>query len=213
MLANWVYKATGLLADEFDAGPLDVVKLDLPAGHWRTLYWALAAWATGAHVVLPAASADAPAQRPTNTEQPLVIVTDRPQAWADAGATAPLVAVETLPLARAFSGELPAGAIDEAAELASYPDDADVTTPAAADDPALSDHGYQLSYEDLVSPYEAARVLLPLSPDASRMRTLAIMLGVLAADGSLVVVADGSVDDPARLDELARTERAVTTRV
>lgn len=201
VLANWVHKATGMLADEFDTQPLDVVVLDLPVGHWRTLYWALAAWATGAHVVLPEAHADAPREQPSRTEAPQVIITDRPAAWADAAA--PLVAVEMAPLARSFGGDLPSGAIDEAAELASFPDDTDVSTPADPDDPALSDRGYHLSYQDLVSPDEAARVLLAVSTSSSRMQVLATMLGVLAADGSVVVAAHET-----DLNRLATTEQA-----
>ena len=53
MLANWVAKAANLLRDDLDAGPGSVVLLDLPP-HWRTLYWAFAAWSVGACVEVPA---------------------------------------------------------------------------------------------------------------------------------------------------------------
>ena len=32
-------------AAEFDVEPGSIVAIDLPTGHWRTVYWALAAWA------------------------------------------------------------------------------------------------------------------------------------------------------------------------
>src|SRR6478609_4494665 len=53
VLANWVAKAANLLRDDLDAGPGSVVLLDLPP-HWRTLYWAFAAWSVGACVEVPA---------------------------------------------------------------------------------------------------------------------------------------------------------------
>ena len=52
VLANWVAKAANLLRDDLDAGPGSVVLLDLPP-HWRTLYWAFAAWSVGACVEVP----------------------------------------------------------------------------------------------------------------------------------------------------------------
>ena len=52
VLANWVAKAANLLRDDLDAGPGSVVLLDLPP-HWRSLYWALAAWSVGACVEVP----------------------------------------------------------------------------------------------------------------------------------------------------------------
>ena len=49
VLANWVAKAANLLQDDLDAGPGTTVRLALPP-HWRTLYWAFAAWSVGACV-------------------------------------------------------------------------------------------------------------------------------------------------------------------
>ncbi|MEO8749738.1 MAG: TIGR03089 family protein, partial [Allobranchiibius sp.] len=48
VLANWVAKAANLLQDELDAAPGTVVSLRLPPDHWRTYYWAFAAWCVGA---------------------------------------------------------------------------------------------------------------------------------------------------------------------
>src|SRR3954453_22662516 len=52
VLANWVAKAANLLRDDLDVGEGSVVLLDLPP-HWRTLYWAFAAWSVGACVEVP----------------------------------------------------------------------------------------------------------------------------------------------------------------
>ena len=48
VLANWVSKAANLLTEELEIERGDVVRLDLPAQHWRSLYWALAVWSVGA---------------------------------------------------------------------------------------------------------------------------------------------------------------------
>ena len=74
VLANWVAKAANLLRDDLDVGPGSVVLLDLPP-HWRTLYWAFAAWSVGACVEVPAhrTSADAghaPAPSAASTAAP-----------------------------------------------------------------------------------------------------------------------------------------------
>ena len=52
VLANWVAKAGNALQEEYDAAPGTLVRLDLPALHWRTAYWALAVWSVGATVSL-----------------------------------------------------------------------------------------------------------------------------------------------------------------
>ncbi|PWJ26053.1 uncharacterized protein (TIGR03089 family) [Branchiibius hedensis] len=45
---RWVNKAANWLQDEMDAGPGTSVHVDLPADHWRAVYWILATWAVGA---------------------------------------------------------------------------------------------------------------------------------------------------------------------
>lgn len=46
-LVNWVAKAANWLESEISLEPGDVVQLDMPADHWRTIYWSLAAWTRG----------------------------------------------------------------------------------------------------------------------------------------------------------------------
>ena len=104
-LDNWVAKAANLLVEEYDAAPGTVITLRLPDGHWRTLYWALGVFATGATLDLTGAADSA------------LTITDDPATAAD-----PLIVVTLPALARRHPGPLPAGALDEAAEISGYPD-------------------------------------------------------------------------------------------
>lgn len=45
---RWVAKAGNWLQDEMDAEPGTTVHVDIPADHWRAVYWILATWAVGA---------------------------------------------------------------------------------------------------------------------------------------------------------------------
>ncbi|MDO5698555.1 MAG: TIGR03089 family protein [Dermatophilus congolensis] len=207
VLVNWVAKAANLLVEEFDVQPSDVLVLDLPAGHWRATYWALAAWLCGAHVVVTDARWSQSATAPL-AENPDVVVTSAPARWADSGAE--VVAVETRALARSFEGDL-AGAFDEAANLATYadvPPDPDGPVP---DDAALSDLGYTLTYRELPTPHEGGRVLLPLSAEAVPLQVVALILAVLAADGSVVCV--HTTEQGPDVDRLAADEQAVVVRL
>lgn len=139
VLANWVAKAGNLLVEEFDVAPESTVALDLPAEHWRTLYWALAVWATGGTVTDDPASAD------------VVVSTD-----PDAAEPASLVLVTPAALARSSPHEVPAGAIDEAKELLTYGDVLDPSeTPEPAADALVTDRG-RWAYADLVEPEPSA---------------------------------------------------------
>ncbi|HEV7173671.1 TIGR03089 family protein, partial [Pedococcus sp.] len=106
VLANWVSKAGNALQEEWEVGPESRVRLALPP-HWRSLYWALAVWSVGATVVLDDGPHD-------------LLVTDEP-ALLDPRTT-PAVLVTLAALARSAPGAVPAGAMDEARELATYAD-------------------------------------------------------------------------------------------
>ena len=108
-----------------------MVRLDLPALHWRTAYWALAVWSVGATVSLVEGAAD-------------LTVTDDPQAGAGG------VVVTLAALARSHPGPLPAGAMDEARELATYGDQLVAWAEPAGGDPALVTDGGTLDYASLV---------------------------------------------------------------
>ena len=205
VLTNWVSKTTNLLVEEFDAGPGVRIGLDLPA-HWRTVVWALAAWRSGACVVLGGAVSGSD-----------VVVTDRPGSYPTADQ---LVAVALPGLARRFDGELPGGAIDAAGAVMTYGDVigwAPAVEPDAAaleSDDASAIHAGLLGWATENSPTpDGARVLLTAGADRTGDVTglLHDVLGVLARGGSAVVLGAGVVselaDDPARRDRLVASER------
>lgn len=195
VLVNWVSKAANLLVEECDAGPGTVVALDLPAGHWRAAYWALATWACGATLDVSGA-ADAPD----------VVVSDSP--GDPAGAT--LVAVTTAALVRSFPGDLPGGALDEAATLSTYGDvfdaaqSADETDVALRTDSTDGTRGAEVTFAELVPAPQSGRVLLAHPRDqAQALRTA---LAVWAGGGSIVVTRT-DLDDAAT-EHLLATEQA-----
>lgn len=184
VLANWVAKAANLLRDDLDAGPGSVVLLDLPP-HWRTLYWAFAAWSVGACVEVPAHRGGAGAG-PAGTASgatPDVVVTDAAHVAADADEA---VLVTLAALARAAGVEVPAGVVDEARELATHGDVFDASDEPDASDPALRVGGDETAYGALVpAPADGSQRVHTGTTDTAAFLRLA--LAVWAADGSLVV--------------------------
>lgn len=163
VLANWVAKAGNLLLEEFDLSPGDRVEVDLPAEHWRTLYWALAAWAIGAVVV------DADGD---------VLITDRPR-----GNTTDQVVVTLAALARR-GDDVPEGALDEAAELSGFGDRLDADG-AGADELALDIAGRRISSGELGSPRSTGGGRVQVHGDLTTvLRTAA---SVWAADGAVLL--------------------------
>lgn len=196
VLANWVAKVTNLLVEEFDAGPGVRVELDLPA-HWRTVVWALAVWRSGACVAAGGTR---------------VVVTDRPGSHPEA---ADLVAIALPGLARRYDGDLPAGATDGASAVMTYGDVIGWAPQTSPGEAALESGGVTVPHADLVrwavagsEAPDGARVLLPGTAAAGLARGV---LGVLARDGSAVIVAAELADwltaDPARRERLVAGER------
>jgi len=201
VLANWVAKAANLLQDDLDCGPGSVVRLDLPP-HWRTLYWAFAAWSVGACVEVPANRTGTDAGETLSPDGapvvgPDVVVTDA----VDVAAGAQEAVLVTLAgLARSASGPVPAGVVDEARELATHGD-----VFVAGDEPGGSDAALRTSsgvvrHADLVPAADSSSSSTTSpAPEASaappRVHTtttdtaafLRLALTVWAADGSVVV--------------------------
>jgi uncharacterized protein (TIGR03089 family) len=174
VLANWVSKAANLLQDELEVGPRSVVRLDLPAQHWRTLYWALAVWSVGATLDVQGGQA---AQ---------LLVTTDPDAASSADTDA-AVLVTLAALARQHPDPMPDGVIDEARDLSTFADHFDPLVEPAADDDALVDGYGTHSYADVVPDLrwdKGSRVHVTGSPATTLRRALAAW----AVDGSVVLV-------------------------
>lgn len=165
VLANWVAKAANLLQDELDAAPGTVVSLRLPPDHWRTYYWAFAAWCVGATVVTTGPPCD------------IAISTT----GAD-GAEQQII-VTLAALARVATVDLPAGGVDEARELATYGDAFAPYLVPASTDAALD----EVSYADLV---ETGRGALHrrVRVEGDLQAALREALAVWADDGSVLLL-------------------------
>lgn len=195
VLINWVDKAANLLREEFDAEPGTRVALDLPAGHWRAVYWALATWAVGATLVVPEQG---------EADDADVVVSQAP---GEASQWPPRVVVTLAALARRHPDGVPQGAFDEAAVLSTYGDVFDDLVAADPDEPALVNGAETVTFDDLGSApgaqASAERVLL-VDPD-DPAAALSTMLATWAADGSVVVVRRAhDTADPDGADEALR---------
>ncbi|BCW53863.1 MULTISPECIES: TIGR03089 family protein [unclassified Arthrobacter] len=191
VLDNWVAKTSNLLQDELDAEPGMRLRLALPA-HWKALVWALAGWQLGLETVLDGGPAD-------------FLATDDP---AGAGEQDDAVIAVALPaLAMRWTGELPAGCLDYAAEVRSH---GDVFMPHADPDPsacALRTHdGRTILHSELTSSFalphsEGARV--HVAADQGLESALANALGAWRQGGSVVL----THPDVALTDKLLADER------
>jgi uncharacterized protein (TIGR03089 family) len=197
VLGNWVAKSGNLLQEEFDVSVGTSVRLALPA-HWRTAYWALAVWSVGASVVV-----GSPQDVPDPDDLTLT-VTDDPALAAEAD---PGVLVTLAALARQAPEPPPTGVLDEARELATFPDAFTAWDEPDRSDLALLTKDEATAYDGLVRPHGGGRVHL-LDPDPALF--LRTALDVWAARGS-VVLTRGALD-AARLEERFRVE-GVTSRV
>lgn len=207
VLDNWVTKTANLLVEEYEAGPGSEVFLDLPV-HWRSVIWAMATWRVGASTALDG-----------NALRSDVVVTDRPEAHEGAN----VVAVALPALARSFDRPLPPGAVDATAAVMTYGDvltfmpEPDPAAPAVRTGEAEVAHdGLEQWAAAATAGTDVAGARTLVLPGASRERALAAVLGVLAADGSVVLcdpeVAAELLRDDERRSRLTGTER-VTARL
>lgn len=222
VLHNWINKTVNLLVEEFDAAPGTRVLLDLPP-HWRAIVWGLAAWRTGATLVLlPDTAASGVVEQEEEAGVPAlldlardvdVVVTSRPAAWT--GTRAPVVAVPLPALARRFDGDLPAGAIDAGSAVMTYGDQIGWVEEIDPDAVALELGEHSVRHAELL--LEATKETHPhgtrgvLGTERGLSGTLHGSLALLAVDGSLVLIvanrdrAPG--DGAARHAELLLAER------
>jgi uncharacterized protein (TIGR03089 family) len=171
VLDNWVAKSANFLVDELDAGPGSAVLVDLP-GHWRTLAWLLAIWATGgAAVVVSGTGQRAVPPLPAGLH-PDAVLTARPRQWAGLpGAT--LLAVALPALATRFTGDLPATAVDAATEVRGHGDVfVPLVRPVPADPALVTPDGTVTAYGDLLA--------TPATPATAATATTAATTGRLS---------------------------------
>jgi uncharacterized protein (TIGR03089 family) len=178
VLANWISKAGNALQDEYDLGPGSVVRLSLPP-HWRALYWAFAVWSVGATLDL------------VGGQSPDLLICDDPELPATLEPRPGDVVLVTLEaLARAHPGPVPAGAMDEARELATYGDQFVALAEPAPDDLALIADGARMPYGSVVAPRDwPANTRVSLAGDLTQV--LESTLAAWAVDGSVVLARNG----------------------
>jgi uncharacterized protein (TIGR03089 family) len=193
--ANWVAKVSSLLTDELELVCGQRVLVDLPA-HWLGTVVLGAVWNCGLEVVWEGEAA-AVVTGPEGVDR-----------WAEEAGTRPVVASALLPLAGRFQSALPTGFHDLGIEVWSQPDAFVPWSLPGDDDPAVAgiSHGTLWRTAAAGTVHDGGRLLSesnPASPSG-----LVSFTGPLSSSGSLVLVANASVD---RLARIAADER-VTAR-
>lgn len=201
VLDNWVAKTSNLLVEELDAVLGTRVALELP-GHWKTLVWALACWQVGA----------VPVDGATEPDRPVDIVVSSAATAAVDGPTQLLVLVALGALDLKWSGTLPAGAVDYAAEVRSYGDEFFDLPPADDAQTAVEQESGDLSMPVLFDRAAACGwtpggVLL-VPADLTLETTLAAAVHAWSTGGTLIVAHPGVA-----VSEQLLTSERVTDRV
>ena len=178
VVANWISKAGNALQDEYDIGPGSLVHLSLPP-HWRAVYWAFAVWSVGGAVDCAGGST------------PDLLICDDPDVAASlAPPSGGVVLVTLAALARIHPSPVPPGAMDEAAELATYGDHFAALTDPSPDDVALISEGEHTAYRSVVPGRDwPAGARVSLAGDLAQV--LRCTLAAWAVDGSVVLARNG----------------------
>ncbi|WP_157974153.1 TIGR03089 family protein [Desertihabitans aurantiacus] len=189
--ANWVAKASNLVVDELDLDAGDAVAVPLlreAPGHWMSLVWVMALWATGAHPRVVAPGEDAGE-----------VAVVGPAALADPDAvTAGTVLVCSLhPLGLGFREPLPAGWVDWSTEVRSQPDRF-AGVPPTPELPAWAEPDLVLTQDELVTQSGVAERVL-VRPGDPWPTVAAALVRPLIGGGSAVVVTGGTDADLDRI--------------
>lgn len=183
-VANWVAKTANLCVDEYDAEPGTRVRVGLPT-HWQRFVWVLATWAFGG------------------------VVTDR---HADIGVSGPdlrgdepvRLAASLRPLGGRFTSA-PDGFTDLGVVVPAQPDIFSPFNPVTDDLVAVELDGSPRTHRavlDACSANAGRRLITPGSLD----RDVALLVETLRGAGSLVIVAQGTDDDLARIADQEHAE-------
>jgi uncharacterized protein (TIGR03089 family) len=192
---NWVAKIANLLSDGLGREPGDRVAIHLPP-HWQATVVMAGAWRAGLAVDLTGASAD------------VTVVTPAPPPGADTSGD--VIVCSLRPLGGPVLEPLPEGWIDFAAEVPAQPDVVVQPTQLSPADAAAVLLTGPLSHADLLDQAVTAAAELGLPPagrmitDASPARASGMVPALaapLAVGGSVVIVANTSPDQRARIAE------------
>ena len=207
-LGNWVAKTANLLVDELDCGPSATVGIALPV-HWRSVSWLFATWAVGAHAVVFDEN-----RGPARSDLAFgVQVTGRPSAPPEGSSQAELVVVALPSLATRWTGDVPPGAIDAAAEIRLQPDAFTPHAAATPDSPALTSGELTVSYGDLLVQARTAagepgtRLLSGAGPS----RAIEAYLAPLVVGGSVVLHHDLTALSTQEREHLIEQEQVTAT--
>lgn len=158
VLTMWASKAAHWLTEEMLVEPGSAVLLDLPARHWRQIYWAFGVWLVGGEVLT------------SDPEHRADVVVTMDGAGSGAG--------DLIEPERALAPS----------ELTSFPDRFDGFAAAGADDAALdgADHAHlEADMSDPNSPTQARRLMFT---DTDAAQTIRQVVRTLGAGGSVVLV-------------------------
>jgi len=191
--ANWVAKASSLLAEEHDLERGQGLHLDLPA-HWLGPVFLGAAWTVGLVVTGPE-DADAVVCGPEGLA-----------AWAGRAADLPVLACSLLPMGVRFADPLPPGVHDVGVEVWSQPDAFTAWDPPGPEDLAMpgvtqAEMWRTAAAGSLLT--DGGRLLTEANPASPP--GIASFSEPLARGGSVVLVSHA---DPERLEATYVAERA-----
>lgn len=197
--ANWVAKASGLLADEFELERGMTLRVDLPT-HWLTTVFLGAAWNAGLVV------------SDTDTPDAVVCGPATLPLWADRSDELVVLACSLRPLGVRFADELPPGVTDVGVEVWSQPDAFTSMDPPGPGDLAWDVAGDRRTHQEMWSTAASGRTggsrLLSVANPASPPG-IASLIEPLSDGGSVVLVTDAGRPeiDPARLEAIRIAER------
>ena len=201
--ANWVAKASSLLADEHDLERGQRLRLDLPP-HWLTTVFVGAAWNVGLAVADD--DPDAVVCGPATVDT-----------WAEAAGDTTVLACSLLPLGVRFQEPLPSGIHDVGVEIWGQPDGFAPWDPPTDDDLAVGAQTNEKWWAAAAgaSLPSGSRLMVevgrasPPQPTSAEPFALVFAQVMTTISGSLVLVSGADSD---RLDAIAREEK-VTARL
>ncbi|CAN5173016.1 TIGR03089 family protein [soil metagenome] len=199
--ANWVAKASGLMADlDLERGMR--LRIDLPT-HWLSTVFLGAAWNLGLAV--------------SDTDDPDAVVCGPAglERWAGSTSSIAVLACSLRPLGARFTDALPSGVYDVGVEIWSQPDAFSPWDPPEDSDLAWDFADQRLSQSEMwataVSGSAGDSRLLSVANPASPPG-IASFIEPLSAGGSVVLVTHAGLAelDPIRLEAIRVAERVVS---